>query len=135
MNYPNYPYQNNYQNPYLNAQAISNAMNTNPIIWVQGESGAKAYPVAPGNSIALFDSEKDRFFIKTADASGMPSPLRVFNYTEQTANVQTNTIQELPDEYVTRKEFEEFVEKMSHKSQYVRKEKSNGKPLIQRDAE
>ena len=45
----NYPY---YNNPYM-------SNNSNQLLWVQGESGAKAYPVAPGNSIALFDSESD----------------------------------------------------------------------------
>ena len=27
------------------------------IIWVQGESGAKSYMVAPGNTVQLWDSE------------------------------------------------------------------------------
>ena len=126
------PYQN-YQNPYLSM----NNNNSNAIIWVQGESGAKAYPVAPGNSIALFDSENDRFFIKTSDASGMPLPLRVFNYVEQKENNSINTIHEInTDDFVTRKEFDELLEKINNRNQYVRKEnKNNGKQLIQRDAE
>lgn len=119
-----------FQNPYM----VSNN-NSNSIIWVQGESGAKAYPVAPGNSIALFDSESDRFFIKSTDASGMPSPLRVFNYVEQKENnVISNTIHTETD-YVTRKEFEELVEKINSKNQFIRKENRNGKQFIQRDAE
>lgn len=129
MNYPNY--QQMYPNPYLqNVPSVNN----NSIIWVQGESGAKAYPVAPGNSLALFDSENDRFFIKTTDASGMPLPLRTFNYIEQTENSTTTTIQEKEPEYVTRKEFEEFVAKMT-KNNYSGKGKNNGKPTIQRNSE
>lgn len=119
-----------YQNPYMASS------NSNAIIWVQGESGAKAYPVAPGNSLALFDSESDRFFIKSTDASGMPSPLRVFNYTEQKENNVISNAIHTENDYVTRKEFEELLEKINQKNQYVRKEnKNNGKQFVQRDAE
>lgn len=52
------------------------------IIWVQGESGAKSYLVGAGNSVVLMDSEQNRFYIKTTDASGMPAPLRIFEYSE-----------------------------------------------------
>lgn len=55
----------------------------NGITWVQGEEGAKAYIVAPGASVMLMDSEGQSFYIKSADASGMPMPLRVFDYTER----------------------------------------------------
>ena len=55
----------------------------NGIIWVQGgEVGAKSYPVAPGNSVAIFDADSERFFIKSVDISGMPQPLREFTYKE-----------------------------------------------------
>lgn len=48
------------------------AQQTAPIIWVQGEEGAKAYMVAAGNSVLLMDSENSTFYIKSTDASGMP---------------------------------------------------------------
>ena len=54
--------------------------NTNGLIWVQGEGAAKSYLVAPGNTVALFDNESQTIYIKTADASGMPS-MRVLDYT------------------------------------------------------
>lgn len=49
------------------------------INWVQGESGAKSYIVAPGSTALLMDSEAQVFYIKTADASGMPS-MDVYDY-------------------------------------------------------
>lgn len=52
------------------------------LIWVQGESGAKSYLVAPNTTVMLMDSEVDQFFLKSADASGMPLPLRTFRYEE-----------------------------------------------------
>ena len=62
------------------------AQQSSPIIWVQGEEGAKAYMVAAGNSVLLMDSENSTFYIKSTDASGMPQPLRVFDYSERTAS-------------------------------------------------
>lgn len=85
---PNYQVPVAYQQQYPQVQqTVSNTpitanRNSGGIIWVQGEAGAKAYPVAPGNSMLLMDSESECFYIKTTDASGIPMPLRVFTYTE-----------------------------------------------------
>lgn len=50
------------------------------IIWVQGEAGMKAYLVAPNTTVQLWDSEKQTIYLKSADASGMPS-VKVLDYT------------------------------------------------------
>ena len=71
------------------------------LIWVQGEAGAKSYMVANGGSVLLMDSESQTFYLKTADASGMPS-MRVFDYHERTAQPPAATP---PTDYVTREEF------------------------------
>lgn len=83
------------------------AQQTAPIIWVQGEEAAKSYLCAPGNNVLLMDSEKSSFYIKTVDASGMPQPLRVFDYSERTASQKqpAQTAQKPKEEYVTRQEF------------------------------
>lgn len=83
------------------------AQQTAPIIWVQGEEGAKAYMVAAGNSVLLMDSENSTFYIKSTDASGMPQPLRVFDYSERMASQKqpAQTVQKSKEEYVTRQEF------------------------------
>lgn len=54
----------------------------NGLIWVQGIEAAKSYLVAPNTTIMLMDSEARQFYIKSADASGMPLPLRVFKFEE-----------------------------------------------------
>ena len=59
---------------------------SNGIVWVQGENAAKSYPVAPNTTVMLLDSESSTFYLKTSDASGMPLPLRVFDYKERTQN-------------------------------------------------
>ena len=97
-----YPYQQAYQAPAITQNPMNaGTQNTGGIIWVQGENGAKAYPVAPNNTILLMDSENKRFYIKTADGSGMPS-LRIFDYTEITASPTVSG----GEEYATKKDLE-----------------------------
>lgn len=91
--------------PMQSMQQAQNQQSSNGIIWVQGEEGAKAYMVAPGNSVLLMDSENSAFYIKSSDNSGMPMPLRIFDYVERNAKQQTQNIK--PNvEYVTRQEFD-----------------------------
>ncbi len=71
--------------------------------WVQGEAAAKAYPVAPGHSVMLLDSEKSVFYLKSADASGMPLPLRIFEYSEKK---EASAPQ---GDYLTREEFDKAL--------------------------
>lgn len=100
-----------YQQP-MQAQAAQNA--SGGIIWVQGEEGAKAYMVAAGNSVLLMDSENSAFYIKSTDASGMPLPLRVFDYSERTAAPKTApAAPQTPGvEYVTRSEFDALAARL-----------------------
>jgi hypothetical protein len=49
-------------------------------IIVQGIEGAKAYLVAPNNSVDLWDSEAPVIYQKSADPSGMPS-IKILDYT------------------------------------------------------
>lgn len=106
------------------------------ILWVQGESGAKAYPVAPGKSTVLFDSETERFFIKTVDVSGMPQPLRVFSYSESPENLQHQS-ESIRGVFVTREEFEHKIGEMQQNFRdYIDSDKQkgadkNGKPSLQ----
>ncbi len=114
MAFPYYPaYQPQmYQNQY-------NPQQHGGLIWVQGIEAAKSYPVSAGQSILLMDSESNSFFIKTADTSGMPLPLRIFDYTERTAGNAPKTAQETHTEpsidlsaYVTRDELESRIKEI-----------------------
>ena len=71
----------------------------------------KAFLVAAGNSVLLFDSENPTFCIKSADQSGMPLPLRIFDYTERTQPSQAPVAASQPQnvEYVPRAEFDALV--------------------------
>ena len=93
------------------------------MIWVQGEAGAKSYIVAPGNTVMLMDSEGERFYLKSADASGMPMPLRIFDYKERTETPSQAfsapvTAQNVNlDNFVTREEFEQRMASMASQCQ------------------
>ena len=97
-------YQPNYQ-PVQNAPQNQNT----GIIWVSGEAGARGYPVAPNTTIQLWDSESQTIFLKSADASGMPS-MKILDYTIRDNAVQGNALQKQPQidlsGYVTKEEFE-----------------------------
>lgn len=83
------------------------------LLWVQGESAARSYLVAPNSTVLLMDSESPVFYLKSADGSGMPLPLRAFDYKERTQDTPQNTPQapqiaqtDLDSKYVTRAEYD-----------------------------
>ena len=65
------------------AQQVTTQNTYSGLPWVQGEAAAKAYPVAQNSSVLLMDSETEVFYIKSTDISGMPLPLRIFDYKER----------------------------------------------------
>lgn len=113
----NYPYYGGYYPTQFNAfQGVGSVGANQPtqspaITWVQGEAGAKSYLVGAGQSVLLMDSENQCFYIKSTDASGMPMPLRIFDYQEKTA---TGTVQKDPgvdmSAYITREEFQAWAD-------------------------
>lgn len=105
-------YQLPYQQPTVSQPTITtqqtNPIQSSSIVWVQGEAGAKAYPVAAGNSMLLMDSESEQFYIKSTDISGMPMPLRIFSYKEVAVDAQKQGSNKDLDlsKYITRDELE-----------------------------
>lgn len=108
--YPQYPqFQTQFQSP-LTASQTTRGQNQG-ICWVQGEAGAKSYHVEPGQSELLMDSEKSCFYIKSTDISGMPLPLRIFDYVERNS-VPANAPKNTPENnQVNAVDFEKFVTK------------------------
>lgn len=104
--------------PQQVAQPMAQQTN-NGLIWVQGEAGAKSYLVAPGTTVMLLDSENSAFYLKSADSSGMPMPLRIFEYKEITnASVSdfkapVSDFSALDGKYITREEFEQRMASMA----------------------
>lgn len=61
------------------------AMHTDPMLWVLSQTEAESYPVAPNNTVTLWDKNQPTIYIKSANAQGVPS-IRVLDFTERTAN-------------------------------------------------
>mgnify|MGYP003293529492 CR=1 FL=1 len=52
-------------------------------IWVQNETAADSYLVAPNGFVRLWDASVNRFYEKRADATGRPLPMDVYEYSKK----------------------------------------------------
>ena len=111
MAYNGYPatYQPMIYQPYQFQNMQQQSSQQNGVIWVQGEAGAKSYLVAPNCTVQLWDSERQTIYLKSADASGMPS-LKVLDYTirENTQNQPSKPVSAQAGDcasYATKAEF------------------------------
>ena len=66
---------------------------TNDMLFVLNETEATAYPVAPNNSVTLWDKNKDTVYIKSVNMQGVPS-MRILDYVERTADNAPKTTAE-----------------------------------------
>ena len=58
---------------------------TNDFLWVLGQTEAEGYPVAPNNTVTLWDKNLPTIYIKSVNAQGVPS-MRILDFTERLAN-------------------------------------------------
>lgn len=142
MNYQQYMPMNYYpqnmfspQNNQMNTQ--QNSQDTNYICWVQGEVGAKAYPVGSGNNVFLFDSDDNNFYLKSADQSGVPT-MKSYVYFEQNdieamqeyiqknkdinknTNIDAlNILNSLDDKYVSVEKFNNFTSMLENRLEEI----------------
>lgn len=72
MPYPNYP--NQYQ-PYAPTYPVVNSQlrQQNNIIEINGDDGAKAYPMMPNTSVLLVDKTGPYIYLKFTDAANFPT--------------------------------------------------------------
>lgn len=81
----------------------------NDMIWVLSEGEAQSYPVAPNNSVILWDKNSDVVYIKSVNAQNVPS-FRVLDYKERTADNASKTPVEheckCGSKFVSKKDFE-----------------------------
>lgn len=85
-------YKGQYQQPIMQqpmVQQIQTPTQTNDMIWVLNENEATSYPVAPNNSVVLWDKSNPTIYVKSVNASGMPS-MRVLDFTERNTEFQNN---------------------------------------------
>ena len=111
----------NYTNPFAN-QANYNPqfnpydmprtyqpMQTSTLVRVNGMDGAKAYQMGANSTVALFDENDALFYVKTTDGACFPT-IRIFRFEEVKDTEQPK------QEYVSRKEMEEYVKSIISKS-------------------
>lgn len=99
------------------APAPTTTQQVNAINWVQGEAGAKSVPVAPGQKVLLMDSETNVFYVKSSDISGMPLPLRIFEYKEVSKVATEDSTASAQNTYVTHEELERILADLKPKEE------------------
>lgn len=93
-------------------------VNDSHFIWVQGEAGAKSYPVARGTTLPLFDSEGDYVYFKSVDNNGVPLPLvtKVISdppFKEKTKVIEEKEVKVDMSNYVTKEIYDELKKKLN----------------------
>ena len=89
---------------------------TQSLIWVQGEAGAKSYLVAPNSTVTLWDSEAQTIYIKSADATGMPS-IRTLDYSIRGSEPKATV------NYATEADFDQLKKEIDEIKKSLGKEK------------
>ena len=69
-------------------QAPMQTQPTNDFLWVLNENEATSYPVAPNNTVTLWDKNLPTIYIKSVNAQGVPS-MRVLDFVERTSTNPT----------------------------------------------
>ena len=102
------------------------------IIWIPNEQAANDFIVAPNNAVTLWDMNAPVVYVKKADASGKPT-MTTYDLVEraQAAPAPAATRRDMSEEYVTSREFEELVAKLSTPSVRPRKMKeADNEPTV-----
>ena len=77
--------------PMQNAQMPMQGQPTNDFLWVLNENEATSYPVAPNNTVILWDKNLPTVYIKSVNAQGVPS-MRVLDFTERTSTASKQPV-------------------------------------------
>ena len=76
---------------------------TNDFLWVLNENEATSYPVAPNNTVTLWDKNLPTIYIKSVNAQGVPS-MRVLDFVERSSvshSQSAGTVFNSPNNFVT----------------------------------
>ena len=127
MQYYNPGTNNFYSGPSYQPQSVATVPQTqNTFAWIQGEEAAKAYPVVPGNTVVLIDSDKPIMYMKTTDLSGRPQPMQIRYLVskEEYEKLQNgSSFSQNEDKYVTKEAFEKYVSEAADKFVIKRRDK------------
>ena len=110
----NQPIQQTMQSQPIQMQNLIQKPSNDMMIFVLNENEASAYPVAPNNSVVLWDKDKKTFYIKTANAQGIPS-MQTYDFAERTEtplNAPNKHKCSCGDKFVTKYQFEALQGKL-----------------------
>lgn len=96
-----------------------NPYQTNNLIYVQGEAGAKAYHVAPNTTVVLWDSESPTIYVKSADMMGYPT-MTILDYKRRETPLPNATESSQTNPYVTMEQFHTLESKLADLDALVR---------------
>lgn len=91
MNQFNQQFQQQMVQPMQTAPTPMQNQPTNDFLWVLNENEATSYPVAPNNTVTLWDKNLPTIYIKSVNAQGVPS-MRVLDFVERTSVSPTQTV-------------------------------------------
>jgi hypothetical protein len=77
--------QNQFAQPYqvpMQTPPMATHTSNNDMIFVLGQNEAESYPVAPNATVTMWDKNQKTFYIKTANAQGIPS-MQIYDFTER----------------------------------------------------
>ena len=95
-----------YQQPMAQTNPVPMAQPTSDTIFVLNENEASSYPVAPNNRVVLWDKNQTTFYVKSANAQGIPS-IQIFDFTERVQNAPQTPVEhacQCGDKFVTKEE-------------------------------
>ena len=122
-------YNGVYNGPYtipVTTAPMQQTQTQNTFAWIQNEEAAKAYPVAPGNTIILIESDRPIMYMKSADLSGRPQPIQVRYLVseEDYKKIQNgNIFPKDENEYVTKEYLEQKMAELDGKFVTKRRDK------------
>ena len=128
----NYNPYNFYGNPGQQPQRYSSPMASqqpqaqDERIWVQNETAAEAYLMAPNSFVRLWNASEPVFYEKRSDANGRPYPLEAFTYARREPQEQKNS--DYPNNSIDKqlKAIEERVSALEKKGEAANVRESNG---------
>lgn len=102
-----------YQTPIQNNPVTMPQTPTNDMIFVLNENEASSFPVAPNNRVVLWDKNQTTFYVKSANAQGIPS-MQIFDFLERAQNTPQSPaghVCKCGDNFVTKEELKALQEK------------------------
>lgn len=134
--------ENQITQPFQQPQMqVAPTQNTNDMIFVLNENEASSFPVLPNNRVVLWDKNQKTFYVKSANAQGIPS-MQIYDFTERPQNApQTPTEHacQCGDKFVTKEEFKalegKYDEIMSKLEQLEEKPKAKTTKAAKGDVE